>query len=49
MNCWHCNSKLAWQNDFSFEDYAIEGDGIVTVLMCSDEECGSMIEVYKEI
>lgn len=49
MECWHCNSKLIWQNDFMFEDYGVEGDGIVTVLICSNEECNSIIEVYKEV
>ena len=50
MNCWHCQSKLIWQNDFSYEDYGIDDkEGIVTVLMCSNEECEAYIEVYKDI
>ena len=49
MNCWHCGSELIWQNDFSYEDYGLEGDGIVTILLCPNEECESYIEVYKDI
>lgn len=49
MKCWHCNSKLIWQSDFSYEDYGLEEEGIISVLICSNEECGSVIEVYKEI
>ena len=26
--------KMIWQNDFSFEDYGLDGEGIVTVLYC---------------
>ena len=35
MNCWHCGNKVIWNNDHTFEDYALEGDGIVTSLSCS--------------
>lgn len=44
--CWFCGAKMIWQNDFSFEDYLIDGDGVVAVLVCSDEECGAMAEFY---
>jgi len=44
MNCWHCNTELIWNNDFNFEDYGLDGDGIVTNLSCP--ECGSYVEVY---
>lgn len=32
MKCWHCNSEVIWAADYSYEDYCIEGEGIVTVL-----------------
>ena len=35
-NCWFCNSKLIWQNDFMTEDFGGEENGLVTVLKCSD-------------
>lgn len=44
MKCWHCQSKLVWNADFDFEDYGIEGDGIVTNLTCSNSECGCEVE-----
>ena len=42
--CPKCEKRSAvWQNDFSFEDYCMEGDGIVSVYTCS--ECNSEIQV----
>ena len=47
MNCWHCNSKLIWKNDFSFEDYGIEGEGVVADLSCP--KCPTDVQVYYKI
>lgn len=47
MKCWFCGSTLIWNNDFSFEDYCLEGEGIVTVLSCSG--CNAFFEGYQEI
>ena len=44
MKCWHCQSKLIWGGDNTFEDYCLEGDGIVTNLSCSS--CDSEVLVY---
>ena len=50
MNCWHCKSELIWGGDHSYEDYCIDGDGIVSNLSCSDDECGvETILVYYKI
>ena len=43
MKCWHCNSDVVWQSDYSFEDYDMDGDGIVTVLTCS--KCDAYYEI----
>ena len=40
--CFFCGSNLIWQNDFDTEDYGIEQEGIVTVLLCSG--CGATWE-----
>lgn len=45
MKCWFCGGNLVWQNDFSFEDYGVDGDGIVAVLCCA--ECNAHIECYS--
>lgn len=46
MNCWFCGvGKLIWNVDFSFEDYGLEGEGIVAILTCS--ECGATWEGYS--
>lgn len=40
--CFHCGERAAvWQNDWSFEDYGLEGDGLVHELICSN--CGAVI------
>ena len=44
MNCWHCNTKLIWGGDHSYEDYGLDGDGIVTNLSCPT--CNAYVEVY---
>ena len=39
MNCYVCDSKLIWGGDHSYEDYGLEGEGIVTNLSCSNGDC----------
>lgn len=41
--CFHCLQwAVIWDNDFSFEDFGYEGEGIVHVCHCS--HCGAEIE-----
>ena len=43
--CFHCGQRsVCWQNDFAFEDYGYEGEGIVHVCHC--DNCGADIEYY---
>lgn len=43
--CFHCLSQaVIWDNDFTFEDYGYEGEGIIHVCHCAN--CGAEIE-YK--
>lgn len=42
FNCGHIS--VIWDCDFSFEDYGLEGEGIVQVLHCTN--CGARIEYY---
>ena len=44
MSCYHCGNKLIWNSDFGYEDYGLEGEGIISVLSCS--YCNAMVEVY---
>lgn len=40
--CFHCGERaVVWQNDYTFEDYDIEGEGIVHDLRCTN--CGALI------
>lgn len=47
MNCWFCGSPLIWGCDFTFEDYGYNGEGIIAVLSCSNENCGAIFEGYR--
>lgn len=40
--CFHCGGDVIWQNDFSFEDFGYEGEGLVHILRCS--KCEAEIE-----
>ncbi len=43
--CFHCGSRsVVWCNDFSFEDYCLEGEGIVHSCICAN--CGANIDYY---
>ena len=43
--CFHCGSQsVVWQSDFSFEDYGLDGEGIINVCHCTN--CGAHIEYY---
>lgn len=44
VNCWFCGGQLNWNCDYDFEDYGLEGEGIVATLTCS--ECGASWEGY---
>jgi len=44
MNCWHCKAPMIWGCDFDYEDYGLEGRGIVSSFSCS--KCPVTAEVY---
>lgn len=46
--CFHCGSNsVVWDNDFDYEDYGLEGEGIIHVCHCAN--CGAYIEYYVNI
>jgi hypothetical protein len=47
MKCWFCGESLIWQNDYDFEDYGLNEEGIVTVLYCP--KCDSIWEGYLKL
>ena len=47
MNCWHCGSEVIWGGDHDFEDYGMDGDGIVSNLSCS--KCNAFYECYLNL
>lgn len=43
--CFHCGEyAVFWNGDFSFEDYGLEGEGIIHECTCSN--CGAGITYY---
>ena len=45
FECFHCLQRsVVWQSDFSFEDYGMDGEGIVHVPKCGN--CGATIEYF---
>lgn len=44
--CPRCGYSLIWGGDFSFDDYGLEGDGIISNFTCSNPNCHTNIEVY---
>ena len=47
MKCWFCGSLLIWENDNSFEDFNMYGEGIVTTLTCPC--CHAMWQGYLDL
>lgn len=46
--CFHCGERaVIWDNDFTYEDYCLEGDGIVHACHCAS--CGADITYYVPI
>lgn len=35
-SCFHCGGEVIWDNDFLFEDFGYDGEGIVHCLHCTD-------------
>ncbi len=38
MEC-QCGNELIWGGDHDYEDYGVDGDGIVSNLSCPNDEC----------
>ena len=39
MICGRCNTELIWGGDHDYEDYSLDGDGIVSNYSCSKCDC----------
>lgn len=33
--CWNCRNTMIWGNDFSFEDWGLDREGIVSSFSCN--------------
>lgn len=43
--CWLCGGQLIWMSDYSINEVYGEGEGVGTILECSD--CGAEVEYVK--
>lgn len=46
-NCWYCGSEMEWHTDFNYDEFHGEGEGIVSILTCTNEDCGAKAEFSK--
>ena len=47
--CKECNIELTWGGDHTYEEYGLEGQGVVSNYNCADELCPiEMILVYSK-
>jgi len=50
MNCLRCNKEVIWGGDHSYEDYGLEGEGIVSNLSCPNDDCSvETILIYETL
>lgn len=46
--CFHCCSRsVIWDCDFSYDDYGLDGEGIIHECHCAN--CGARITYYIDI
>jgi hypothetical protein len=49
MEC-QCGNELIWGGDHDYEDYGLDGDGIVSNLSCPSDECDvEVVYVYRNL
>lgn len=44
-HCWFCGNGMIWGCDFDFEDYGLDGEGVVAILSCPN--CKATAEFYS--
>jgi hypothetical protein len=50
MKCPQCNKDLIWGGDHDYEDYGVDGEGIVSNYYCSNKKCKTdTIIVYNRL
>lgn len=42
--CWRCSHEMIWGGDFSYEDYGLDGEGVISNHSCPN--CGASMEFY---
>ena len=39
MKCPQCSQTIIWQEEYDYENYGIEGDGVIGVYVCENKKC----------
>ena len=45
MFCYYCKGEVIWDCDYDYEDYGLDGDGIVSNLHCT--KCEAVYVIYS--
>ena len=45
--CWNCGTEMIWDRELSFEEYGIDGEGIITVFTCPN--CNALAFFYTSL
>ena len=49
MNC-KCDTELIWGGDHDYEDYNLDGEGIVSNLSCPNNNCDvEVVYIYQNL
>ena len=49
MRCW-CSKDLIHSGDHDYEDYGVEGEGIVSNLTCANNDCEvDIVIAYRDL
>tara|TARA_R110000744_G_scaffold99610_4_gene192193 strand:+ start:152 stop:304 length:153 start_codon:yes stop_codon:yes gene_type:complete len=50
MRCPSCEGELIWGGDHDYDDYGMDGDGIVSNLSCPNDNCTiETIIIYNKL
>ena len=45
--CHYCNSEMSWNSDCDFRDYGMDGEGVISYLTCTNEDCNTCAEFFR--
>lgn len=50
MKCPNCKKPLLQQSEWNYEDFGIEGPGVVQIYICNEEDCiTEQVQVFMKL